>query len=453
MKNSIGKIALFFLCLAFMHTSGLTQGIVTTNGSKLILNNGVKLVINNAGIVIDGYITPDDGSLYFTGSASTAASFLSGNDPVSIRHLVLNKSSNGMLLNQHLNIGNSIEFISGDSLFLNGFNIDLGSSGSLINERGASRITGATGGYIKVTSILNGLGYQNPGNIGLAISSLSNLGITVIKRYPQQHSGLSISRHFDITPTINLALNASVRFYYFHEELSGNLESSLGIFESFDNGTNWTNLGTDATNYTTNYIEKDGLFSLDHLTLSDASVALATKLLSFQGRNEMGWNILEWQTAGESNPTVYHLERSFNGKDFMETGIVAGKGALRNTYTYRDLTPAYATSFYRIKTVESVNTHYSSIVKIERPNTAQQQTGWYPNPAANFSMISLNSLKEETLLLQLCDAGGKIQHIQQVNLKPGVNNIKLDLNRLPNGVYFLYAPSLLKQTGPLFIQR
>lgn len=453
MKPYIIKTTALLIAWVVMALAGFSQGLIVTSGSKLVLNNDVKLVMNNTGIMINGYITPNDGNLCFTGNSATATSFIGGTNPISIQNLLLNKTANGVQLNQHLSIANSIDFISGDSLFLNGYNIDLGTTGSLLNERGASRITGATGGYIKVTSVLSGIGYNNPGNIGLAISSLSNLGITVIKRYPQQHSGLSITRHFDVTPTVNLALNASVRFYYFDEELAGNLESSLGLFESFNDGTNWTNMGIDGSNYTSNYVQKDGLFALEHLTLSDASVALASNLLSFSGKNENGWNRLHWQTANESEATVYHLERSYNGKDFIEIGLITGRGLLSNSYEYRDRVPGYGDAFYRIRIVEPGSSSYSAVVRIEGLLEERSKTTWSPNPANSSTGICINSVRNETIVLTLSDLDGRIRYTQTVVLKPGTNVVKLNVGNLPNGIYFITPSWLLKQTGPLYIQR
>jgi hypothetical protein len=68
---------------------------------------------------------------------------------------------------------------------------------------------------------------------------------------------------YNILPTNNTNLNATVRFKYFNGELNGLNENSLVFFKSND-GINWSVLGFTSRDTVTNFVEKPVLFpSLD----------------------------------------------------------------------------------------------------------------------------------------------------------------------------------------------
>ena len=128
-------------------------GIKIESGAYLVSNSTANIVVNNAGITNDGVFTAASSTVSFTGSKATANSFIAGSASTNFYGLVLNKSSNGLLLNRSIGVSNSLTFTSGDSIYLNNFNIDLGTTGSVLSEANASRITGLNGGYIFSTPL------------------------------------------------------------------------------------------------------------------------------------------------------------------------------------------------------------------------------------------------------------------------------------------------------------
>jgi hypothetical protein len=147
---------------------------------------------------------------------------------------------------------------------LNGFDLDLGSTGSLVNENENSRVIGPNGGQVSSTAILNGALLENPGNLGAVISSTQNMGSVAIKRGHQSQNGVgltnSILRYYDITPANNVNLEASLQINYFDAELNGLNENTL-VFVKTDNGVNWTTQGFDSRSTTTNFVTKTGISS------------------------------------------------------------------------------------------------------------------------------------------------------------------------------------------------
>ncbi len=238
------------------------------------------IVLDNAALVNDGECAPGNSTLVFTGSAGSP--FIGGNSPLALYHLTLRKTYGSLLLDNDISVGGNLDMHSGN-LELNNHTVDLGSSGSILEERNEARITGSSGGTITATALLNAPHAVNPGNIGVEITSPANPGLTTITRgHVQQYDAggeTSIRRYFDIQPATNGNLQASLRFYYFDDELAGNDQQALALFAK--NGAHdWTLSGRDNTGAADGSVTKTGIDQLNRFTLAIAKDALQANLLT-----------------------------------------------------------------------------------------------------------------------------------------------------------------------------
>lgn len=431
---------LIHLTLAIMlpAVSSAQAGIINTSGSNIVANGTVHLVINNAGLKNDGIFTAGNSTLSFTGNTSTSGSFIAGTAAVNLYNLTLNKSANGLQLNRNIGVSNTLLFTSGDSLFLNTYNIDLGTTGSLSGETNNKRITGRTGGYIQITRDMNAPSAVNPGNIGAEITSAANLGTTVIRRGHMQQAGASVFRYFDIIPTTNTGLNASINFYYFHTELGVISESNLGMFSSANGGTNWTNIGENGIEQTSNYVTKIGIAQFNRLTLASISAPLAVSLLYLKAKLADHQTLLNWATATESGNDHFEIERSANGRDFEFLSSIPGAGNSNGIqyYAYTDKNPMAGINYYRLKQVDN-NSHftYSSVVTVNAGINPGQFVTVYPNPASGNIKLSFTLLKNQECLLQITDMSGKLLQNKSIRCAAGLNEMELNIASLPAGFY------------------
>ncbi len=413
-------------------------GIINTTSTHWVANGTVHLVVNNAGVKNDGLFTAGNSTLSFTGNTGTANSFISGNGAVNLYNLTLNKSANGIQLNRNIGVYNTLLFTSGDSLFLNNYNIDLGTTGSLSGETNTKRITGRTGGYVQITQDLNAPSAVNPGNIGVGITSAVNLGSTVIRRGHLQQADASIFRYFDIIPATNAGLNATVDFYYFHNELGVISESNLGMFSGSNSGTNWTNIGENGIEQTLNYVTKNGIDQFDRLTLANISTPLAVTLLYLKAKPVDQQILVNWATATESGNDHFEIERSSNGRDFLLLATVPGAGNSSNIqyYAYTDRNPMPGINYYRLKQVDH-NSHftYSSVVMVNAGINRGQFMTVYPNPASSNIKLSFTLLKNQDCRLQITDMSGKIVLNKTIRCIDGLNEMELNIAALPAGFY------------------
>lgn len=168
-----------------------------------------------------------------------------GNHPAisgspTVNHLLLSAASyptksSGMTVN-----GNMLLNVDYD---LGGYTVTLGSSALL--DEGSNRVYG-TSGTITTTRDLNNISARNIGGLGATITTIANMGSTVITREhvaQTQGNGNSILRFYDITPTTNTGLNATLVFNYNENELNSLTEANLRLYKSTNSGTTWTDMG------------------------------------------------------------------------------------------------------------------------------------------------------------------------------------------------------------------
>lgn len=260
----------WIILLSLLVVKTTTAQLVITNGAGFTLTGDALLTLQDMDLVNNGTFNQTTGTVRFTG---TANSNISGTQFTKIHMLQIVKTGAVQVqLQRTLNIGSQINFTSG-SINLNNNNIELDATAFLNGETETARITGTTGGYVQIITNLNAPAAANPGNLGAVITSAQNLGATIIRRGHTVQSNIvsgrpSINRYFDITPTTNTGLNATLRFNYFDAELNGRTENALGLWRSNDN-VNWTGVGFNSRDAVANFVEQTGINSFSRWTLTD----------------------------------------------------------------------------------------------------------------------------------------------------------------------------------------
>lgn len=241
-------------------------------------------------LTIDGNISGSGGfvgrsgfaHMQILGSGALGANLTFVTDQ-NLSSLTINRSGSPIIqLGSNLNISSSVAFdaISGrGSLDLNGYNLNLGTTGRILNESNNNRIlcavcttssndsrviaSGRTLAANTTYDNTNTTNWDAIGRIGVYITTGSTApGSTTISRGFYSRSGnaltSSVLRFFDITPTNNSNLNATLTFNYFDTELNSITESSLKLFR--DGGTNNWMMKTPATlNISANTLTKAGI--------------------------------------------------------------------------------------------------------------------------------------------------------------------------------------------------
>lgn len=198
----------------------------------------------------------------------------------SFQFLVLElDNATGLTLNQDVLVANELRMLNG-ALDLNGQIIELSDTALLIGETDVNRIFGSAG-EIRTVRDLGSLTAENIANLGLELTTNNAMGLTTLIRGHAPRtvgSGTSIARYFEVHPTRDTDLGASLRLFYFPAELNGQDATTLALFRLNDGATNWTPAG-GVSDVAGGFVEQTGIDALALLwTLSsDGTTSLDDK--------------------------------------------------------------------------------------------------------------------------------------------------------------------------------
>ncbi len=436
------KKIIFVLGLCAISARCLPQATLHIgSGASIKLSSGVVVNLNNTSLIVDGTLQQAAGDGTFTFSGSTGISISGSSLPVFDKLVIATGTGNALSLQNDLNVISQVTFTSG-LLDLNNHNLNLGSTGLLMNESDSSRVIGPLGGQVISTATLNAPTAVNPGNLGALITSAQNLGNTTISRghAPQVigGTGTSILRYFDIVPANDVNLNAGLRLQYFDPELNGLHADSLQVWSSSDNIT-WTNLGSSDRDTSLHYVDVTGINSFSRWTLSGSpSNPLPLTYLFFNASCSSGQINITWETAQQENTRVFEVERSGDGSQWQVIGSVpaAGNSAVENEYSFADQDPLPGGNEYRIAEYDLTNqVNYTRVIR-STCGVGETCSVW-PNPVANTAWVNISSSDKSKAALKLYDSKGALTLAKEVDLPAGNTQYNLDLSGLPKGTYEL----------------
>jgi hypothetical protein len=368
--------------------------------------------------------------------------------------------SSGLTVNETLGLTDT-------DLDLNGQTITLGSDATLVEHSGFT-ITG-TSGSITTTRSLDNISAENVGGLGAEITTSANMGNTTISRTHSEYtkgSNKSILRAFDIAPTNNSDLSATLVFNYDDSELNGLTENDLVLFKSTNSGGDWTNEG-GTVNTTENTVELSGIDGFSLWTLAENSNPLPVELTYFEGTATEDGVLLEWQTATEVNNFGFEVERSTplvsdippyeggkEGRSWEKIGFVQGNGTTNSpkNYEFTDSElPNSESVDYRLKQIDNDGKFtYSKVITVDLSTItnikdevvyefALEQN--YPNPFNPSTTIKFtipSNTKSDDLTCKLVvfsTLGEKISTLINEPLQAGVHEVVFDGSSLSSGIY------------------
>ncbi len=182
--------------------------------------------------------------------------------------------------------------------------------------------------------------------------------------------------------------------------------------------------------------------------INGAPLPLPVKLLSFTGVLKNDIVTLQWQTETETDFNYFSVQRSFDGINFTESGVVYGKGGTgRNDYTFTDHSLKNRLEqvvYYRLKLVDQDGRfNYSKILRFDRkPNSPVLSL--FPNPATQTISLSFDQGNASKTLINITDMKGSIVKTQTVALAAGRNSLTVEVSTLSAGLYVI---TIVSDTG------
>ena len=165
------------------------------------------------------------------------------------------------------------------------------------------------------------------------------------------------------------------------------------------------------------------------------SATLPVEWLSVSAERVNGsGNNVRWKVGKEINNAFFTVERSLDGRFFNEIGTIKGAGNSEEAaeYAFLDNNAPSQNAYYRVKQTDfDGKMAYSKTVTVAGELAKKWRV--YPNPASE-NYVYLDNSSVDNAVFSLQNAVGQV-------IKNGATNgeslIRIDLNSLPKGVYFL----------------
>jgi hypothetical protein len=443
---------------------GHSKNIIIEQGATINMGSGTLNVygdFRNYGTFIQGTSTVN-----MVGSSNRDTIYGVGSSH-SFYNLTINKSGGiEAVLGSHIDVTNELRVIS-KNLRLNSLNIDLGSTGVVMDEGPGHRIyCDCPVGFIQSTIDIPANTTVNPGNLGLTITTHNNeMGTTIIKRRHMRagSSGSSelvsgtpgVYRIFDVTPEFNGGstyplssggLNVDLEFQYYIDEVGSeiiNQESNFGLWRSENTGSSWEpHYGSVDIN--TKVISLQGWKEFSWVTGGpiESAEALPIELISFQVNCDDERKLITWSTASEHNSSHFIVEKSLDGNNWFVISEMDAAGNSNQTLNYNmvDYEKNNGTVYYRL-------IQYDNDGKYEIFNTVsvncdddleRNEITTYPNPSnENFYINFFNHTFNELAQINIMDGSGRIIYSKDAMLVENNNTFNIDATGFNSGIYYI----------------
>lgn len=166
------------------------------------------------------------------------------------------------------------------------------------------------------------------------------------------------------------------------------------------------------------------------LIITDNYNPLPVHITAFKGERKQHINQLSWNVAQEKNIAYYQVQRSINGNDYTDIGVVkATNSSTAQLYLFNDENATdLDVAYYRLKVKEqNGNSNYSNTVVIHNLKQIASSINVYPIPTKDWINIET---QEAILNVKIHDVRGKV--VAEIN---GQN--KIDIGQLRTGVYIM----------------
>jgi hypothetical protein len=149
---------------------------------------------------------------------------------------------------------------------------------------------------------------------------------------------------------------------------------------------------------------------------------------------------VHWNTASERNNDYFTLEKSYNGLDFFEVGIVDGAGNTNYETQYYVNDPENKTGviYYRLKQTDvDGEFDFSKVVSVNIFPELKNEMVLFPNPTKNTTEAIFTSSIEQIAHLSITDSKGFLVEKSVIQCRNGSNSVDIDLTDKSSGIYFI----------------
>jgi hypothetical protein len=167
-----------------------------------------------------------------------------------------------------------------------------------------------------------------------------------------------------------------------------------------------------------------------------AQSPLPVYLVSFQGNLDNSVVTLKWSVAQNETSQRFEIEKSTNGTDFSQIGVVNATGkAGDENYSFTDNVSGTSKVMYRLKMYDVNNkAEYSKVLAFQMDNTDKVRI--INNPVSDKITLSYVATTDQVLYVNVYDMTGRLHLKQTITASHGVNVVNLPLSsNFKSGIY------------------
>lgn len=174
-------------------------------------------------------------------------------------------------------------------------------------------------------------------------------------------------------------------------------------------------------------------------------VSLPVKLISFNAFLKNNQVDLKWVTASEINVSHFSIEKSYDGLNYSEAGLVFAYGNTSEqknySFTDRNINTPSGMIYYRLRSVDIDQKSELSEVRVIRIGKSDEQPlsiATYPNPATNNLRITIpDKWQDKKVSYEIINNHGRIIIKEEPNRSSQTET--LNLSSLAPGFYLIRA--------------
>jgi type IX secretion system substrate protein len=168
--------------------------------------------------------------------------------------------------------------------------------------------------------------------------------------------------------------------------------------------------------------------------------------------------VLNWTTDVEENVSHFVIEKSLNGREFTEAGVLftEGNSTLRREYGFKDDLKAITGGlvYYRLRIVDLDGKYdYSAtrIIKMDAENAGAKSITVYPNPVVSELRITMaGTWQDKAVSIQLLNANG--QSVKQISNTIAGQTATINVSDLAPGLYLVQVSDGREKAVQRFIK-
>lgn len=255
---------------------------------------------------------------------------------------------------------------------------------------------------------------------------------------------ISSVEYWDVSTTYLNGQNVDVTLHW--KDGSRSLIDNLSyLVVAHNSGTQWDNeAGTTAGDLSVGTITTTiNTFSPITFGSNNAAMTLPVEWVDFHGFAEEENNVLRWTTASEINNDYFIIEKSKDGIQFSNLGMINGKGNYNGLshYSYKDTSVTNKINYYRIKQVDYDGQYdYSKVLHIYNHNSLESANISYI-ANTNELVINFGNQTEQNWNILIIDYTGKIVYTNKIYNSSYDQFINFELPGLNRGLYLINLKS------------